>query len=204
MANETFTPHTPVGTDYDSAEWQAEFTRRAEYHMRAISRLADALEKGVLTNDDAAINTDADILAETLCDLEDNLSLCEPGLAASISLIAHDLLWCGYALGRRGKAHPEISAMLSSRHASIAGAARGAARRKKADETWRPHALDLAIESRKVDPSLSQDGVVYYIVDHWRLETDPPGHRWLKDFVGGWIKSGKLSDKIRKRARSVS
>ena len=64
-------------------------------------------------------------------------------------------------------------------------------RRARAKMGWQAHALDLAIQARKANPKLSQDGVVSRIIPAWSSEKGiaPPT---LKKFVSNCEKDGRL------------
>ena len=83
--------------------------------------------------------------------------------------------------------------LATMRGAAAGGMKSGEARRQKAAQTWQPHALELARDARKQQPSLSQDNVVAEIEGGWKLANPiPPGAPTLKAFISKMERSGKL------------
>lgn len=78
------------------------------------------------------------------------------------------------------------------RGAQKAGIESGNRRRAKAEKTWKAHALELAQQARKDDPSLSQHRLADEITFKWRLDTPPPGHTTLTNFISTLEKTGTL------------
>jgi hypothetical protein len=86
-----------------------------------------------------------------------------------------------------------LAGLASARGAELAGYRSGEARRRKAQETWHPHALELARHSRDQNAQGSQDAVVADIQAGWKLEVPTcPGTKTLKVFVSGKERSGAL------------
>lgn len=112
------------GDAFDTPEWREGFARRAKEMRDEIFEMACNLSDGVITRDVPAIRRDESTLFEALYDLEDILSLSDPDRACAIASIAHDLLWCGYALGRRCEPHTEIAHIARQDTAELARAAR--------------------------------------------------------------------------------
>jgi hypothetical protein len=86
-----------------------------------------------------------------------------------------------------------LSGLASARGAASAGHKSGEVRRRKAEETWHPQALELARRSRQMNPLASQDSVVADIQARWKTEVPPcPGTKTLKGFVSAKEWSGDL------------
>lgn len=83
------------------------------------------------------------------------------------------------------------------RGAQKAGIESGNRRRAKAEKTWKAHALELAQQARKDDPSLSQHRLADEITFKWKLETPSPGHTTLTNFISELEKSGTLPRRVR-------
>ncbi len=98
-----------------------------------------------------------------------------------------------------------LAAVITKDAARLAGKRSGETRARKAQASWQTHALERALESRRADPSKSQDDVATDIAHSWR---DPmvrcPSHRTVKAFVAGCIKRGVLPEKIRQRTVRVA
>jgi hypothetical protein len=71
------------------------------------------------------------------------------------------------------------------------GKASGRVRNKEADETWRPHALKLALAARKDNPSSTQKNVAAAITKGWRLKIPCPKTQLLLA-IRRWERDGKL------------
>lgn len=85
------------------------------------------------------------------------------------------------------------TALASARGAELGGVRSGQSRRRKAQATWHPHALELAQQSRRENPSGSQDMVVADIQSAWKLESPScPGSKTLKIFVSAKERSAEL------------
>ena len=71
-----------------------------------------------------------------------------------------------------------------------AGKKSGEARRKLAQETWQPHAKELALESlgRKRSTKLSQEKLVEQIQKNWRLNKASPSRSHLLKFVSDHLR----------------
>lgn len=91
----------------------------------------------------------------------------------------------------------ELRAKGVSVHNSAAGKGSGKARHSTAEETWRPHALELAKESRKQTPSGTLDDVATYILDNWKLKIEPPRREWLKRFISNKTKDDSLPARVK-------
>jgi hypothetical protein len=102
----------------------------------------------------------------------------------------------GYAWGlaeTRQLRAPAKAARRSAQGARLAGQRSGESRRRKAEETWHPHALVLAQRARKQRSSASQDDVVADIQAFWAIKIPKaPGTKTLKAFVSAKERSGKL------------
>lgn len=83
------------------------------------------------------------------------------------------------------------------RGAQKAGIESGNRRRAKAEKTWKAHALELAQQARKNDPSLSQHRLADEITFKWRLDTLPPGHTTLTNFISDLEKADKLPRRMK-------
>ena len=59
------------------------------------------------------------------------------------------------------------------------------------------HALELAQQARKDGPSLSQHRLADEITFKWKLETPPPGHTTLTNFISELEKAGTLPRRVR-------
>lgn len=151
MQNETFTPHTPDSDDLDSPEWSEEFERRYDHLMALIEDLIDSLINGTVTRDARTIDNYSRMLCESFVNLEDFTTLCEPGLKSCITLAAYDFLYCGYQLGRRSKAHPEIAYTVKQDNAHVARTWR------KMGDDARASKLSAAIINVSKGASLSND-----------------------------------------------
>lgn len=78
------------------------------------------------------------------------------------------------------------------RGAQKAGIESGNRRRAKAEKTWKAHALELAKQARKDDPTLSQHRLADEITFKWRLDIPPPGHTTLTNFISELEKANTL------------
>ena len=76
--------------------------------------------------------------------------------------------------------------------AQKAGLSSGRRRREKADEIWKPHALELAQQLRRTDSRLSQHRLAEEITFNWKLNSPPPGHSTLTAFISYCEKAEKL------------
>jgi hypothetical protein len=73
----------------------------------------------------------------------------------------------------------------------------GKARNKEADETWRPHARELAIKLREENPSISQKDLAKKIHERWRLKIPCPKTTQLVLAIRAWERSGQLPKRAR-------
>jgi hypothetical protein len=75
--------------------------------------------------------------------------------------------------------------------------------REKLNESYQDaalHALALAADIIKADPTLSNPGVAGEIEARWKLEKPKcPGRRWLVDLIAGARKDGRLLPKLPKK-----
>lgn len=72
------------------------------------------------------------------------------------------------------------------------GKASGKARRDEAEQTWQPHALDVAIEIQAEDPSIIQISLAEKIKSRWRLKIHCPKSQLVKA-ISRWQQEGKLA-----------
>lgn len=91
---------------------------------------------------------------------------------------------------------PEISAEARTAVATGGGKASGESRNKKAEDTWRTHALELARSARSREPGWSQEDIASDVISSWKLPETCPGHSSIKAFISKKIKSGELSDRV--------
>jgi hypothetical protein len=90
----------------------------------------------------------------------------------------------------------EIVSGVLKKSAQTAGKKSAAARANKAEQTWRPCALELAKESRLKDPRGSLDAVASFISDGLKKAgVIGPQHSRLKQVIAAWIKKGDLPEK---------
>lgn len=87
---------------------------------------------------------------------------------------------------------PQIERELGQRRAKGGGRKSGEARKAKAETTWKPHALDLAIQSRKANPTLSQEDLADAIFKKWGPDVQKIGRRSLIVFLSKKEQSGEL------------
>jgi hypothetical protein len=136
-----------------------------------------------------------DILAEkfrieaNFAPLIRNLRLLDPRLAEVSALYLWQLIGAGH---RAGQLVPD--AKILKEKSSLGGFRSGATRRKNAEDTWQPHALELARQSRERDPYRSRDGVVEDVSTSRQL-TEPkkaPGRSTLKPFISRVERDGRL------------
>ncbi len=81
-----------------------------------------------------------------------------------------------------------------SNQQSERGKKSGASRRKKAEETWHPHAAALARKHRAAEPGLSQAGLASMVIDLWQLqEPAAPSANSVLTLVRTLERSGKLA-----------
>jgi hypothetical protein len=80
--------------------------------------------------------------------------------------------------------------------AKKAGIESGNKRRAKADETWKPHALELARKLREADPNLSQHRLADEISFGWKLDQAAPGHTTLTTFISQLERAGTLARRM--------
>jgi len=85
--------------------------------------------------------------------------------------------------------------------AGVGGRASGESRRLQADETWKPHALEIALGVRTSNPALSQERVASQIQKDWRLSIPTPAHSTLRSFNSDMVKEQRLPAR-KKRAQS--
>lgn len=76
-------------------------------------------------------------------------------------------------------------------HASIAGINSGKSRRDEAEETWRTHALNLAITIRGKDKGITQINLAAKIKSSWTLKIHCPESQ-LISAISQWEREGKL------------
>ena len=99
---------------------------------------------------------------------------------------------------------PEIEAEAKKAWQARAGRGGGTFRRREAEETWRPHALDLARKICEERP-ITKDDLVADIRKRWRLKVICP-ERALENAIRKWEKEGKLqrSKPERRKPRRAS
>jgi hypothetical protein len=85
--------------------------------------------------------------------------------------------------------------------ARTGGKRSGESRRREADQTWKPHALLLAQNARRDNPTLSREKVAEAIQETWRLHIDVPAHSTLRNFIAELEKQGKLDRKAKREIR---
>lgn len=113
---------------------------------------------------------------------------------------AYEFMRNAYLIGLFAVPEPGEIKKIMKIASSAGGRSSGKTRAKKAEDTWHPYALALALKSRKEDQTLSQDDVATYILDNWghpKPKIFKPGHSSLKRFISQKIKSGELPDKVR-------
>jgi hypothetical protein len=71
----------------------------------------------------------------------------------------------------------------------------------QADETWKPHALEIALRVRSSNPALSQERVASQIQKDWRLAIPIPAHSTLRNFISDMEKQQRLPAR-KKRAQA--
>ena len=76
--------------------------------------------------------------------------------------------------------------------AGVGGRASGESRRLEAEQTWKPHALEIALGVRSSNPAVSQERIASQIQKDWRLSIAIPAHSTLRNFISDMEKEQKL------------
>jgi hypothetical protein len=71
-------------------------------------------------------------------------------------------------------------------------------RRDEMNEGWRPHAFEIAIETRKQEPSIIQTDLAKEIANRWRLRISCPRSQLILA-IREWERSGELPKRIASR-----
>lgn len=87
---------------------------------------------------------------------------------------------------------PQIVSELHQDRAKSAGKKSGKSRKARAENTWKPHALQLAIATRKTNPTLSQESLADKILAKWGQDVQPIGRRSLIDFISQRERTGEI------------
>lgn len=104
-----------------------------------------------------------------------------------------NLLIAAYNIGKSGNVTASAKTFVVEEAQRSRGKKRGAAARKKAAETWEPHAKEIALAVRKEQPGSSQDTVADEIGARWKLESPAaPKHRTLVRFISRLKMNGEL------------
>ena len=69
--------------------------------------------------------------------------------------------------------------------------------RSSENKPWAPHATELAQAICSEHSDYSHENVALEIVNRWKLETPPPGVRWLATFVSKLRKDKKLPQRAK-------
>ena len=93
------------------------------------------------------------------------------------------LLRAAHFIGSRARMSLSQQTYFASKRGRDLGKRSGAKRATDAAETWKPHALELALGARIQDPTLSQASVAAAVLSSWRLKIPPPKHETVCRFV---------------------
>lgn len=111
---------------------------------------------------------------------------------------------CGAAIiGCIALTTPGRKNFIARRLGSIGGSNSGIARNKIGAQTWQPHALELALNSRKSNCHASQDDVADDISALWRRKGRVPCHKTLTNFIGVAEKDGRLPKRMPKLTKRL-
>jgi hypothetical protein len=111
-----------------------------------------------------------------------------------------DMLVTAMRLGALELSNDRRDKIERTRRARAHGRLRGEKLRAEADETWQPHALQLAQEAQKDNPALTlQQGIADEIVRRWRLKIKCP-----KSMLVRFVRAKQQSGELRGRKRVVS
>jgi hypothetical protein len=121
-------------------------------------------------------------------------------LANEVVATVNDAVLMGYGWAKTEeylRAKPLAEQALRAKEVSaLAGSKSGETRRKNAERTWRPLALDFAKRVRVENPSASNSTIADEITFRWRdTKIKAPGHRRLEQFVSEMIGEGSLAPK---------
>lgn len=105
-----------------------------------------------------------------------------------------DMLVTAMRLGALELSNDRRDKIERTRRARAHGRLRGEQLRAEAEETWQPHALELAQEAQQEDAELvMQSAIIDKITSRWRLKgIKPPKFETLKRFVRAKQQSGEL------------
>jgi hypothetical protein len=106
-----------------------------------------------------------------------------------VTRLASAAIWLG--IKRSAKLIP----FLEERAKRSEGGKKGA-KSRSGEDTWRPHALELARQIRKENPSLSQKNLAAEIAKGWRLQIDCPKTQLILS-TREWERSGELPKRTR-------
>lgn len=189
-----------------------EIDRRMQLHRSTlVDRLALFMDegagarehKGMLDSERRALRL-AKIQAGHFEQLLDDLAALFPEkeLHLRVITILDDISWLFAVLGvfmpPTDTARQALFKERDTQFSSSGGKKSGEKRAKKAEETWQPHALELAKRSRQVDKGGSLAVVAVYIASNWaQKKIKHPGHVRLTQVISQWIRDGLLPAKTR-------
>jgi hypothetical protein len=107
------------------------------------------------------------------------------------------LLRAAHFIGSRARMSLSQQTYFASKRGSDLGKRSGAKRATDAAETWKPHALELALVTRTQDPTLSQASVAAAVLSSWRLKIPLPKHETVCRFIALQEKTGQLPPRRR-------
>jgi len=123
---------------------------------------------------------------------------------ARIRYMIDEACLVGYCWGRAEadmRMKPLAEAGYRSRAAAPSGGRiSGERRRQKAEQTWKPLALRLAKETRKKNPTLSNEALIGVMKNHRKSGDELPGEDTLRDFIRIMIRAGEIPSKKSRRS----
>jgi hypothetical protein len=181
--------------DWGDALRMAETITDARWQQHLVMHVAkSALARDDLNEDDRnRISSDLEKFQIDFAEIIQSQETCNK---ETVLRVVQHALFIGYAAGVRPEKvddfRADVEKEASSRFGSRGGEASGVQRKPEANETWKPHALDIAKKSRKEDLNKSQADVAEDIVDQWLLKIPCPKTQLVLT-IREWEKKGLLA-----------
>jgi hypothetical protein len=120
------------------------------------------------------------------------LRACDPDGVNNGFEAIYQLMSASFAIGVAGAFMKSAKNLFKIERAREHGKKSGEERRKEGEETWRPHARELAREIQAEKPTISQLDLKHEIESRWRLKIHCPKSQLVKA-ISGWQKDGTLT-----------
>ncbi|HEY8032695.1 MAG TPA: hypothetical protein VIF02_10080 [Methylocella sp.] len=129
------------------------------------------------------------------------LRACDPDGVNNGFEAIYQLMSASFAIGVAGAFMKSAKNLFKKERAREHGKKSGEQRRKDAEITWRPHALELAKRIQAEKPNISQLDLAAEIANRWRLKIPCPKSQ-LVNAISGWQKVRALARPSRLRTSS--